>query len=358
MTNKILYQRTKTGKINQWEAWNEDNKIFTRYGQVGGKLQTTIGKECISTNDNRINCRDSVSQAVFEVESMYRDQLRLRYFEDLESARNNKKIMPMLAQNGKKIKFEFPIDIQPKYDGLRCLTIWQNDEIKLLSRGNKFYNVKHIENILSDMLKEGEMLDGELYIHGISLQTINSWVKREQSDTLKIEYHIYDTPSDEPWYKRKNKLKSYKSNDIIKIVETTTVNSLSEIELFHNKFVEDGFEGAILRDNNSKYLFGKRSSGLLKWKNFEDKEFKIVGIESGTGKMSDCPIFVCKNDMNDKTFNVVPLGTMESRKEMFTDSNIGKFLTVKFIGRTEDMIPKFAVGKHIRSSSDLPREDK
>jgi len=46
---------------------------------------------------------------------------------------------------------------------------------------------------------------------------------------------------------------------------------------------------------------------------FEDAEFKIIGIESGTGKMQDCAIFICKNDINDKTFKVVPKGTMEEK---------------------------------------------
>jgi hypothetical protein len=57
--------------------------------------------------------------------------------------------------------------------------------------------------------------------------------------------------------------------------------------------------------------------------------------------------------MNDLTFNVVPIGTMEARKEMLDPSNIGKLLTVKFIGRTDDKIPKMAVGKLIRSAEDL-----
>lgn len=353
MRSQILYQKSKSGAIVQWQAWNEGDKIFVCFGQVDGKLQTTVGKMCEFTNVGKINERNSEDQAVAEIESMIKKQLRLKYFESIELAENSVKIIPMLAKNGKEVKFEFPIDIQRKYDGLRCLTVWKDGKLKLLSRGNKFYNIKHIEDALSKIMSEGEMLDGELYIHGVSLQTINSWVRREQSDTLKIEYHVYDAPSDEPWVVRRNKLNSYKFSNKIKFVETQTVNSLSEIDLLHNQYIEEGFEGAILRVHDGKYLFGKRSSQLLKWKQFEDAEFKIVGIRPGTGKYSECPIFLCKNDINDKTFDVVPVGTMEAKKEMLNNSNIGKLLTVKFKGRSEDGIPKIAVGKIIRPKEDM-----
>lgn len=345
--DRWLYQKTKSGATNVWRAWNEGSKIFTEYGQLGGKLQVTVGTECIATNEGRSNYRNPVEQAIFEVDAMYKNQLRLKYSETIEKSQNVR-VQPMLAQDGKKSSLKFPIDIQRKYDGLRCLKVSVNGEQKLLSRGNKFYSVKHIEEELEKIFPENVMTDGELYIHGVSLQQINSLVKRPQSESQNIEYHIYDIPSDRPWEKRREYLKSIKNTDCIKIVDTFTVNSQDEIVRFHDQFIQEGFEGAIIRLYGNEYEFGKRSKNLLKWKNFEDKEFKIVGIESGTGKMSDCPIFVCKNDMNDKTFNVVPLGTMEARKEMFNDSNIGKYLTVKFIGRTEDGIPKFATGKGIK----------
>ncbi len=356
MESQWLYQKTKTGSINCWRVYTIEDILYTQFGQVDGKLQTTVGQKCLATNVGKSNERNPVRQAEFEADAMIKNQLRLKYSETINRAQNVR-IQPMLAQDGKKSRLKFPVDIQRKYDGLRCLKVDIDGEQKLLSRGNKFYDVKHIEEELSEIFPQNVMTDGELYIHGVSLQQINSLVKRSQSESQNIEYHIYDIPSDRPWENRREYLKSIKNTDYIKIVDTFTVNSMDEIVRLHDQFIQEGFEGAIIRLPDRQYEFGKRSSGLLKWKNFEDKEFKIVGIESGTGKMSDCPIFVCKNDMNDKIFNVVPLGTMEARKEMFVDSNIGKFLTVKFIGRTEDMIPKFAVGKSIRLKEDISKKE-
>jgi DNA ligase 1 len=352
MQFKTLYQKTKTGAINQWRIYTIDNVIYTEYGQVGGKLQTTCGLECIATNVGRSNERNPTQQAEFEAESQYKQQLRLKYSESIIDA-HEVRIQPMLASDGKKAKLAFPVDIQRKYDGLRCLSLFEDGVRKLRSRGNKPYNIKHIERELEKIIPEDMMTDGELYIHGASLQQLNSLVRKDQLDSVKLEYHIYDMPGEGTWKERRAKLENIKFNNTIKFVETFTVNSIEEIVKLHDQFIQDGYEGAIVRLHYGVYEFGKRSRSLLKWKNFEDAEFEIVGISTGIGKMSECPIFLCKNDVNDLTFNVVPLGTMEARKSMLNDNNIGKLLTVKFIGRTEDNIPKFAVGKVIRIKEDF-----
>lgn len=357
MYNNIwLYQKTKTGATNVWRAWNEDSKIFTEYGQLEGKLQKTVGTDCIATNEGRANYRDPISQAIFEVDAMYKNQLRLKYSETLIETQSVR-IQVMLAADGHKVRFKFPVDVQTKYDGGRTFTIDGNRV--LYSRGNKTYTVKHITEELKTMFPSDMMTDGELYIHGVPLQKIMSLIKKPQIQSNDIEYHIYDIPSDKSWNERKKILNSFKSSGHIKIVETYVANNMEELVAFHDKFVTDGFEGAIIRVNDPEigYEFGKRSRLLLKWKAFEDSEFKIIGIKTGTGKMSECPIFLCQNDINDKTFDVVPLGTMEQRKEMLNNSNIGKSLTVKFIGRTEDGIPKFGVGKIVRDTKDLPQKE-
>jgi DNA ligase 1 len=357
MKSDWLYQETKLGKINQWRVWTEGNKIFTQYGQMEGKLQTTVGTPCIATNVGRSNERNPIQQAEFEAEAMIKNQLRLKYSRTIGEAQETR-IQPMLADNGKKAKILFPVYVQRKYDGLRCMRVQKDGNNIMMSRGNKVYDVKHISEELKVMFPEEIMTDGELYVHGVSLQTINSWVKRQQPNTLKIEYHIYDIPGTETWERRLQYLKSIKSNGgKVKIVETFVANSFQEIEKLHDQFILEGYEGAIIRLPNGLYEFGKRSKSLLKWKNFEDKEFKIVGIKAGTGKMVECPIFACKNDINEEIFDVVPLGTMEERKLLFDNSNIGKMMTVKFIGRTDLGLPKFAVGKVIRSEEDIPVEE-
>ena len=64
-------------------------------------------------------------------------------------------------------------------------------------------------------------------------------------------------------------------------------------------------------------------------------------------------IFKCINE-DGLAFDVRPQGTHEDRSIMFKKLNdyIGKNLTVKFQGRTQDNIPRFPVGIRIRPSFD------
>ncbi len=354
MESKILYQKTKNDNINIWRVYTIKNILYTEFGKLNGKLQTTIGQECFGTNIGKSNERNPIEQAEFIAESMYKDQLRLKYSETIESA-SAVRIQPMLANDGHKAKLPNIFDVQRKYDGGRCLTT--DGERVLRSRGNKTYNVTHITEELKKMFPTDVMTDGELYIHGVPLQKIMSLIKKPQLQSKDVEYHIYDLPSNKSWKERKEYLNTFKSTKHIKIVETFQAHNVEELTTFHDQFVLDGYEGAIIRLDGKEYEFGKRSQYLLKWKAFEDKEFLILSIGVGVGKMSECPIFTCKNDLNNLEFKVVPTGTMEMRKEMLDPSNIGKLLTVKFIGRTEDNIPKMAVGKNIRCIEDIQQKE-
>ncbi len=342
MNSKILFQKTKLGNINQWRCYTIGNILYTEFGMVGGKLQTTPGQICEGTNIGKSNERTPEQQVVFEMEVKVKAQLRMKYSETVEET-EEVKFQAMLAADGKKVKFNFPVDIQPKLDGLRCG--W--DGTKLISRGNKIYSVKHIEDQLK-IISPSIPLDGELYCHGESLQQLNSWIKKPQEDSLRLEYWVYDTQQKGTWLERKLLLSKIQFEGPVKLVQTTLINSLDKLVRAHDLIVEAGYEGLIIRLHNGMYEFGKRSRALLKWKESEDSEFKIIGMRAGTGKYSTTPVFMCKNDINDLTFEVVPIGDMESKKEMLDKSNIGKMLTVKYFGRTEDGIPKFGVGKNIR----------
>jgi ATP-dependent DNA ligase len=358
METPFLFQRTKIGAIYQWRAYTKGNIVYTEYGQIYGLLQTTPGTPCIATNVGKSNERNPEQQAEFEAESMYRNQLRLKYSKTIDEAKEIR-IQPMLAQDGKKAKLPSRFDVQRKFDGARAMKVLIDGEQKILSRGNKIYSVKHIEDELKIYFPADMMLDGEFYIHGMSLQKILSLVKRPQPDSLKLEYHIYDAPSSGTWSQRKRILNSYHipETSCIKIVQTyNDINTITGLTKLHDQFIEEGYEGAIIRLDGKEYEFGKRSSYLLKWKNFEDAEFKIIGIETGSGKMQDCAIFICQNNLNDKTFKIVPVGSMETRKLLLDEANIGKLLTVRFLGRSDDLIPKIATGRCIRSIEDLPEE--
>lgn len=80
-----------------------------------------------------------------------------------------------------------------------------------------------------------------------------------------------------------------------------------------------------------------------------DEEFVIVGYHEGDASDKGCVIWDCITLMN-KSFAVRPRGTMEQRKQWFSQGNqyIGKKLTVIFQEYSQDGIPRFPVGKAIQ----------
>ena len=246
---------------------------------------------------------------------------------------------------------------QRKYDGTRMLARWEGNKVVLYSRSGKIYDIKHISDELANFMDKDSVFDGEAYIHGVPLQSVISLIKKPQPESIKIEYHVYDMPvvkgKDELGFAdRYNSLVNSGIADLfsVKIVPSVIVNGLDHMKQLHTDWVADGYEGLMLREKNSLYLWGYRSSELLKFKTFLDSEFTIIDVIEGVGKMAGHGIFVCQNDLSNGAFKAVPKMTMEKRAEIFQNKldYVGRLLTVKYFDRTEDLIPRFPVALAVR----------
>ena len=176
--------------------------------------------------------------------------------------------LPMLAQNYFKQKKlpKFPIDIQPKLDGVRCMAKWEDDRVVLMSRGGEEYIIPHISKEIEQFLPEGSVLDGEIYIHGVMLQTINNYINTPQKATEQLQYHVYDGFHEEtryhPWERRRRDLDILMDNCPAKRVlqvGTWRCDTKEEIDSYLNEFIFDDYEGAILRTLTGPYLLSHRS---------------------------------------------------------------------------------------------------
>jgi ATP-dependent DNA ligase len=127
------------------------------------------------------------------------------------------------------------------------------------------------------------------------------------------------------------------------------VRTEQEMKKLHDKFVNEGYEGLILRNPKGVYGINKRSNDLIKYKSFQDGEYEITGYEEGTGKDEGTVIWVCKTE-KDQEFKARPRGTHEERTEWFSngDKYVGSMLTVRYFELTDDGIPRFPVGLTIR----------
>lgn len=365
-----LYKKTKTGATQVWRVWTEGDEVVSEYGQLDGAMQIA---RFIATPKNvgRANETTAEEQASFEAKSLWEKQkTKGRYSEDIEAI-SDFTIAPMLAKSAedrmdKEVAATFsagkPVYMQPKLDGLRCMAFWENGEVVLFSRGGKYWTAPtHIIQHLTHVLPKSFVLDGELYTHGVGFQQISSYAKRIQPETADLRLHVYDaidlSQKGAPWETRYAHLYTFFSSigsGALDFVETKKANSLDEIDTLHKMWVARGYEGSMLRLPGFPYVFDKRSYGLLKYKDFMDAEFKVVGYESGKGRFADCAIFVCELPNGD-TCKVTPTGSQEQRREYLSnaDNYLGKMLTVKFFGFTDDGSLRFPVGLHFRPEEDL-----
>ena len=212
-------------------------------------------------------------------------------------------IKPMLAHKYNPEKANYPAYIQPKLDGVRCVFTKNGAYSRT---GKEFMNVDHIKNELKPVFKKypNLVLDGELYNHELKddFEKIISLVRktkptqehRDEAEKL-VQYHIYDTISSMnfTYEKRLNKIIEiiaestysglFLDCEILQLSLTAYVNSFKEATKYHQKFLEDGYEGSIYRNINGIYK-GTRSWDLMKFKDFHDAEATIINYEIGKGK--------------------------------------------------------------------------
>lgn len=362
----MLYAKAATGTINQWLCWVQGDTVWVEWGQMEGALQQK-GFKCAPKNTGRSNATTAEEQAIKEAIAKWKKQRKKKYFLTPEDAEGTLNLKPMLAKGFKdmsakaKRELVWPVHVQPKYDGRRCMAYRKDGQVFLQSRGGDPYHVPHIEAALEKCLVSNVVLDGELYHHGTSLQMLGSWVDRLQYETRLVEYHVYDITDlrdqSDVWSVRKDKLYQWFWQNIEHVdrilyqVQSYECANEAEVKAAHDLFVQEGFEGAIIRATNVAYRFGYRSPGLLKYKNFQDSEFRIISWTTGKpgSDWENVPVFRCVT-AEGKEFDVAPKGSMQVRAMMLAeaDSYVGKMMTVRYFDLTDDGIPHFPVGIAIR----------
>jgi ATP-dependent DNA ligase len=176
----------------------------------------------------------------------------------------------------------------------------------------------------------------------------------ETRESIKcIQYLIFDmillNDLNEGFQSRIGRL-MFSDDDVIQIVPTHQCTSIDDIMEFHGSFVAAGYEGTIIRNRDGVYRMGYRSWDLQKYKTFMEEEFPIIGFTEGHGREKGTVVWQCAT-LDGRTFHVRPRGSMEHRTAMFkdADSYLGRPLTVIFQEYTSEGIPRFPVGKAIRS---------
>ena len=181
------------------------------------------------------------------------------------------------------------------------------------------------------------------------MQQISGAARLEKNvyDCDWLEYYIYDVMYPKlPFEKRLkvlnqiskelnlgfNPYKEWKDDDLkIQMVPQEKVSGYDNIMNLHNKYVEEGFEGVVIRNPNKEYGFGKRTNDMIKIKKYKDSEFLVTDYELGLRGSEDM-VFICETP-NGNIFKAKPLGDRETKEEYVENFNSkykNKFATIKY----------------------------
>ena len=363
---KTLYKLNTNDSTQVWSIYCNETSYWTEVSKLDGKKilnEPTIVK---AKGKNT-----QAEQVILDVESKIRNKKDKKYVEDIKDIHKAENSLDgytaMLAYKYKdhSHKIVFPCTLQRKYDGIRCLTTKDG----FFSRGRKqFSSCQHIWEELKPFFEKypDARLDGEFYTHKYKdeFELICSAVKKTADKATeehiklqrKIEYHVYDAPiinglveTDKFIDRQKMIAQELKNLKYIKVVETLYEINEEDIEEQKCKWIEEGYEGAMIRNTNMPYEY-KRSYNLLKLKDFEDSEFEIIGINEGVGNYAGC-VGSFNLKMKDGTeFDAKLDGKKERLTYLFThqDEVIGKMATVRHQGLSIHGKPRFPVMRAIR----------
>jgi len=374
-----LYKVASTGKVYEWsiEIVEEDDGdifIITTDGYRGGKLKT---------NEREVKAgkagRTKMEQAVLQADRKFKDKTeKSGYSTDLKAVSANKIqiIRPMLAQKltfsklGKSV--DLPALVQRKYDGIRTIAYKGGDgKIRMESRqGKEWPHMDHIKKSLARIYKDAKLpdtfyFDGELFPaegSNMTFQDLTGLVRRQtlkpgDEERLKeVDLLVFDffdlgnigMTTEERLVAVLPKIFKKKYPNIV-LVPTEVIETKEGVKNAFQRYISEGFEGLMLRSVFGPYQVGKRSKHLLKYKEFVEDEFEIVGYSEGSGEDRQTVIWELKTK-DGKVFSARPKGTREQRREWFKhgDDYIGKKVTVIYQELTDDGIPRFPVAKDVR----------
>lgn len=190
-------------------------------------------------------------------------------------------------------KVSYPVRVEPKLDGLRCIAVKKDGVVKMFTRsGSTIETLPTVKAALEAADYGDYVLDGE--IMGENWNDTASVVMsyKTAKDDSSMIYNVFDALSFEDWKKQKNadalRLRIEVAAEIVNKVGSKHVVQVSgqevknqkEMMKFYSQTMEKGYEGIMLKNLDSSYAF-KRSDAVLKLKPVSTYEGVVVGHYEG-----------------------------------------------------------------------------
>lgn len=391
---KYLLGRASTGKfrfavVECDEEWHSDCEpagyiIQRSYGQVRGK--TTLSPQIIvdRTKQKRNWQEQYTLQFNSEVKKYldkgykeidkhpneYTDDELLSIFGDVKTNQYGV-IKPQLAKQADKVTnpkiFNKEWLISRKLDGVKALFYWDGKEIHTASRGGEHYDYSTVHLRTNPSLvaffKENPtvILDGELFVRGRTLQQLSGAARMEKNayDCDWLQYWVYDCYNSadidmiaskrykflEDKFAEAHNFPIYRSGEDeseapIRLLGHEYVSGWDNMKALHDKWVAEGFEGAVITDPSKPYKVGSRCNNLIKIKQYKSEDFRVIGYKLGLRGSEDMT-FTCELE-DGRTFEAMPVGNREIKAEYvenFETKYKGHKAECTFFNYSDDGIP-------------------
>jgi DNA ligase-1 len=301
-------------------------------------------------------------------------------------------IKPMLAEDYEEGSLVFPLYLQPKIDGVRCLKL----EEYPTGRSLKQHANKYTTQFLSNPIYDG--LDGELaasYETDPALCRKTSSALSTKEGEPNLTWHVFDIINKYTrnliYSRRYEELKfkfrewevyNNENTKVLKLVPTVMIYDIQQLRLEDTKNLDKGYEGSIIRDPNGLYKEGRstvKEGGLLRIKHFIEEDATVLSViegeTNGNEKVTNLlgrserssyqenmssngliGSLICKDIKTGKKF-ICAAGTLTvvQRKFYFENQHliVGQIIKYKYFPKGIKDKPRFPTFQSFRITSDI-----
>lgn len=188
----------------------------------------------------------------------------------------------------------YPVRVEPKLDGLRCIAVKHNGEVMMFTRnGTVLETLPTIKTALEEADWDDFVLDGEAMGSDWNESASVVMSRKKAKNDLGIIFHVFDAMHFDDWKTQVNAsqlhervelveelLGKMKKGSPVQQVDGKIVNNQEQLLGFYSKTMERGYEGIMVKNLMSPYIF-KRSDSVLKLKPVTTYEGVIVGSYEG-----------------------------------------------------------------------------
>lgn len=179
-------------------------------------------------------------------------------------------------------RLRFPLLVSPKYDGIQALVL---REVALVSRRLRSIPNHHCRKLFEHPALigcAGELIAGPPTAPDALTRTASAVMAADTVDDVSFYLFDYFLEPNSPYTQRAVYLASLNLPKHVTVVEQTLVKNQWEAAAMADIFIQQGYEGMMLRSPMGIYKNGRstlKEQYLLKWKLFEEREARILEVE-------------------------------------------------------------------------------